>query len=594
MTAPIGADPDPARASAGSVARARRAGPGADRVGGSAAGSSRVEPRGRRDVPDGARAPGRRVPHVVRNAYRRWARRRGFGLFAVQVGVITLVALVAAGIAVAVQAAQVREAAEERVVVLARTVASLPVVAEALRSDDPSAVIQPVTSAMEQASGAEYIAVVDMDGIRVAHPQPELVGQPVSSDHSAIRAGEEFSGAEQGPMGVTLRAKVPVRAVDGEIVGTVSVGILLSAVQREVAVSAAQIAVPALAAVLLGTFVAWRVTAGLRRRLFGVEPDEMLALVQSRQAMTDGVQDGFVGVDANGRIAFVNPGAQRLLGVTGSLTGDEAASVLPAEIAAFLADGSGRATRQLRSRGRTLVATRSTAVADGREVGAMLVLQDRSELESMLRTLEDERRRSRSLRAEAHDFDNRMHVVAGLLGLGELDDARAYLAGLPRAERPGAAAEWSRIGSPLVAALLASRRAQAEAAGVVLALAEDSVVDGAFVCDAAAVTVLGNLVSNAIEAASARVEVYVSGDAHGLELVVDDDGDGVPAADAQRIFERGTTSKRADPWRHGIGLDVVRGFVLERGGELSVTTAELGGARFSVVLPSAPTSAVSS
>ena len=514
--------------------------------------------------------------------------RRGFafGLFVAQVGVITLIAAVAAGIAVFVQTDQVRRSAEGDLEVLADSVATLPVVVEGLLSPDPHAAIQPVTSAMQKASGVEYITVVDLDNLRVAHPWPELVGEPVSSDHSGVRDGERFVGVEEdGPVGLTIRAKVPVIAPDGRIVGTVSAGVPLRAVQLEVAGRAFQIIVPTLFAVLLGLVVSWTVTARLRRRLYGVEPGEMLALVQSRAAMADGVQDGFIGIDDDGRIAFMNAGAKRLLAVSGTVEGTRAADALPAPVVGML-DAEGQpGTRQLVTAGRTLVVTRSTAVADGRDVGTTLVIQDRSELESMLATLGDERARSGVLRVEAHDFDNRMHVVAGLLGMGEFDDARAYLDSLPRAQRPGGSQEWQHIQSPMLAALLASRQAQADAEGIALTVSEDSRVAPGVTVGPAELTVVGNLLSNAIEAADAHIEVFLFGDVDGLELIIDDDGPGVAEADAQRIFEHGRTSKDADGWRHGIGLAVVHDHVSERGGEISIDRAELGGARFQVQLP---------
>lgn len=521
------------------------------------------------------------------------ARRRGFafGLFVAQVGVITVIAAVAAGIAVFVQADQVRHSAEGDLEVLADSVATLPVVIDGLQSPDPHSAIQPVTSAMQKAAGVSYITVVDLDNLRVAHPWPELVGEPVSSDHSGVRAGERFVGSEEdGPVGLTLRAKVPVIAPDGRIVGTVSAGVPLRAVQEEVAGRALQIILPTLVAVLLGLVVSCTVTARLRRRLYGVEPGEMLALVQSRAAMTDGVQDGVIGIDDDGRIAFMNAGAKRLLAVDGPVEGLHARQALPAAVAALL-EGTGRPdTKQLVTAGRTLVVTRSTAVADGRNVGSTLVIQDRSELESMLATLGDERARSGVLRVEAHDFDNRMHVVAGLLRLGEFDDARAYLDSLPRAERPGASRQWQRIESPMLAALLASRQAQADAEGLTLTISEDSRVAPDVAVGPAELTVVGNLLSNAIEAARTSIDVFLIGDADGLELIIDDDGPGVSEADVLRVFEPGQTSKDSDGWRHGIGLAVVHDHVSERGGEISIGRADLGGARFQVQLP-APSAA---
>lgn len=526
-----------------------------------------------------------------RPAARRAHRRIGFGLFAVQVGIILLVGAVAAGIAVFAQIEQVRRGAESDLLVLARSIATLPVVIDGLTSDDPTSTIQPVATAMQEAAGVEYITVVDMQGLRVAHPQSDLIGEPVSSDHSAVRAGEEFSGSESGPMGLTLRSKVPVFDGNGEVIGTVSVGLAQNAVDQQVLWRVAQVSVPTLIAVLVGVGLAWAVTTGLRRRLYGVRTDEMLAMVQAHQAVTNGVRDGIIGVDRDDRIAVVNSEAQRLLSLSPSddgFVGMSAKEVLPASVLGVLTADTERLTRQVTAAGRTLIATRAPAIADGRDVGAMVVIQDRSELDAMLETLERERTRTETLRIETHDFENRIHVVAGLLGLGDLEDARAYLAALPRGERPGDDRQWAPLRSPLMAALLASRQAQAKTRGIELSLTEDSRIDTGFICGPEEITVVGNLVSNAIEAAHHSVDVFLRGDAEGLDIVVDDDGVGLAADDAEAVFAAGNTSKTADAWRHGIGLDVVRTSVQERGGLVSVGRADAGGARFTAHLPSAP------
>lgn len=523
-------------------------------------------------------------------------RRLGFGLLALHAGIILLVGALAAGIAIFAQVEQVRRDAEEDLLVLARSVATLPVVVEALQGEDPAAKIQPVAAAMQAAAGVEYITVVDLDGIRVAHPQEDLIGEPVSSDHSSVLAGEEFSGTEVGPMGLTLRSKVPVFDEDGGVIGTVSVGVAQAVVDQQTVWRIAQVTAPTLLAVLIGVGLAWAVTSTLRRRLYGVRADEVLALVQAHQAVTEGVRDGIVGVDAAGRITVVNSEAHRLLSLDaehGSVEGMPAAEVLPPAILRVLTADERRLTRQVTAAGRTLIASRSPAVADGRDVGTMIVLQDRSELDAMLATLELERTRTEQLRIEAHDFENRIHVVTGLLGLGDLDDAREYLAALPRGQRPGDDAQWDRLHSPLMAALLASRQAQARAEGIALELTEDSRIEASFACSTAEITVVGNLVSNAIEAACERIDIFVRGDEEGLEVVVDDDGEGLSDAGAEAMFARGATSKTADAWRHGIGLDVVRWHVSERGGFISVTRSESGGARFTAHLPAAlPTDAV--
>lgn len=519
---------------------------------------------------------------------RRQRRRFGFGLFATQVAVILAIAAIVAGFTVAAQIEQVRREAEQDVKVLADSVAALPDVIAAIESDDPTAALSPIATALQEAAGVEYIAIVNMDGDRVFHTNPELIGKAVSSDHSAIREGKEFVGSENGPTGLTLRAKVPVFS-DGAVIGTVSAGVLQSDVDHAILGRVAQVTIPTVIAVIVGVGVAWFVTSGLRRRLYGIGPDDILALVQTRQAATDGVRDGIIGIGENDSIVLMTPTARRLLGLTTDPMGSPAKDVLPPELRAFLDADADQSTCQLQTNGRRLVVTRADAQADGRAAGTTLVLQDHSELIAAVSAWEKERTLTDALRVETHDFDNRLHVIGGLIGRGDLEDARTYLSSLSRPERERVTEAWPTVRNPIVAALLASRSAQAEALGVTVSLAEDSRVEANFTCGPEEITVIGNLISNAVEAAAHRVDVFMRGDLDGLELSVEDDGPGIPQEDRANVFTRGHTSKVDDALRHGIGLDVVRGHVIDRHGTIEIDDADAGGARFTVELPAETT-----
>lgn len=87
-------------------------------------------------------------------------------------------------------------------------------------------------------------------------------------------------------------------------------------------------------------------------------------------------------------------------------------------------------------------------------------------------------------------------------------------------------------------------------------------------------------------AAGGQVEVELGASDGAARLVVADDGDGIPASDLERIFER---FYQADPSRYrggaGLGLSIARWIASEHGGTITAANRPEGGARFEVVLP---------
>lgn len=144
-----------------------------------------------------------------------------------QLAIMLITLLAVSVIVVRVEINRVEDTAFSRVALVAEETAQLTAIGNALAEDPANAseVVAPLAHLAESASGVDYVTIADLDGIRVAHPDPEAIGQPVSSDHESIRNGETFRGIEQGPLGVTLRVKQPIFE-NGNIVGTISVGIL--------------------------------------------------------------------------------------------------------------------------------------------------------------------------------------------------------------------------------------------------------------------------------------------------------------------------------------------------------------------------------
>ncbi|WAC66602.1 sensor histidine kinase [Agrococcus sp. SL85] len=504
---------------------------------------------------------------------------------------IMLLVILGTGVAAAlIQERTLRDAYLDRMIGVAESVAQLPSVLDAYDDPDPSRVIQPLAETLRIASGMTYVVVTDRDGIRFSHPNPDLIGQRVSTEPTTAETGERYVGTQEGTLGVSWRAKVPVLGADGELLGQVSVGILESELRADwlddIWILALCLAVAAVLGVVLATWAA----AVVRRRIHGLEPDEIRSMLEVRDATLHGIGEGLVVLDEHARIALCNDAALRLLGRPGeALAGTPVAEVLDAPVDPLLADPG---EQQLVLAGeRVLVARADPVVVDGRTVGTVLILRDRTELDAALRDLAGAQGMTETLRAQQHEFANTLHTLGGLLELGETEAAMQVL---ERAGAGGGALADEQASGVLeleVAALLLAKRAQAREHAIDLLVGEGSHLRPAPGGDAGDwVTVLGNLVDNAIDAAATRVEVQLD-DRDGprgrvVEVRVDDDGEGVPEAERAAIFALEVSTKaHAAGLARGYGLTLVRRVVERLGGEVRVERSPLGGARFVASLP---------
>ncbi len=512
--------------------------------------------------------------------------------------VIVIVALgVGVTATVATSGEQLEEQYGQRALAVAEAVATLPSVREAFDDPHPPHTLQPLAEAIREASGLTFVVIADDEGVRYSHPSPERIGERVSTDPGPALRGEDWIGVEHGTLGRSVRAKVPIFGEDGQVMGIVSVGILMEEVAAQWRRQVPAIALSTLAALSLGVIGSLLLARRLKRQTFGLEPREIAALLEQREAMLKGIKEGTIGVDVDGRFTFINDEAARLLGLTHVPPGTPVEDAVEEGRLLDLLTGQSRGhDEMLVVDEHVLVANRMPVVVRGERIGAVVTLRDRTELEDMGRELTSVRGMTDALRAQAHEFSNRLHTIAGLIELDRADEALRFISDTTMIHQALAESLINRLGSPALVALLLAKAASASEHGIELSVAEGSSHDE--VADTQTlVTVLGNLIDNAIEAitaagqANGRIDVAVRSSDGGVNVRVADNGPGVPPAAAQRIFADGFTTKSdGKSVTRGLGLALVRQAVARRGGTIEVSND--GGAVFTVFLPAPKPAAV--
>jgi len=323
----------------------------------------------------------------------------------------------------------------------------------------------------------------------------------------------------------------------------------------------------------------------------GPEPDEIATLYEQREAMLLGIREGVLAVGRDGRIALMNTEARRLLRLDESCRGRPLEEVVPPGRVRELLSGEVDGTDELAVAGeRVLVVNRMPVEARGEVIGAVVTLRDRTELEKLLRELDSVSGVADALRAQAHEFSNRLHTIAGLIELDRPADAVRFITEASTVHQALTEALVERIGDPTLVALLLAKAAVASERGIDLRLAADAVCVGELGECEDLVTIVGNVIDNALDAVGTSVgqrgwvEVSIRAEPDKIELRVHDSGPGVDAALADEIFCEGFTTKiAASGARRGLGLALVSQVVRRRDGRIAVHND--GGAVFTIVLP---------
>ncbi|MCJ1702263.1 sensor histidine kinase [Rathayibacter sp. VKM Ac-2926] len=517
-------------------------------------------------------------------------------LFAVQLICI----LVIGAIAVLVLAFDARgragDDAAQRSLVVARTVADNPFVLDAAQGADPSASLQPYAEEIMADTGVDFLTIMNPDRTRYTHRDRAQIGLPFIGTIAPAIEGRTFTETYTGTLGPSVRAVAPIESADGTVVALVSAGVTLSRVDASFLPRLQVVAGGVLGAVALGGIGSWLLARYLRRVTGGRGPEQMSQVFAYYESVLHSVREGLLLVDDRGRLVLANDHALELLGLEGvSIPVPVAELDLPDALRAVLLADEPVADRLVVAHERILVVNERPAASPGaRPLGTVTTLRDRTELQRVSGELESMRTLSDALRSQTHEFSNRLHTIASLIELGRPEEALAFAAGELNLSQRLADRVLGSVQEPVIAALLLGKAAQARERGVELHL-ETHLEPGAQGFEPGdLVTVLGNLIDNALDAAASSaadrepwVEVYLGlaedAGAEGAELVlqVSDSGPGV--AEAADVFARGYSTKESDAFGRGIGLALVRQVVQRLGGSIEVTRHV--GAVFTVQLP---------
>lgn len=195
-----------------------------------------------------------------------------------------------------------------------------------------------------------------------------------------------------------------------------------------------------------------------------------------------------------------------------------------------------------------------------------------------------------SMRANNHDFTNKLHVILGLIQIGQYEKAVSYIENISIIQRETISKVMNSIENPSLAALVVGKIARASECNVRFTIKEGTSYknDDITVPSEALVTITGNLIDNALDAMnmdSSNTDKELQFGAYTkdgeLLIIVKDTGPGIPKENLEKIFENGFSTKGTG---RGIGLYHTKQLIESLGGKITVESQTGRGSCFMVIL----------
>ncbi|MGY6026859.1 ATP-binding protein [Streptomyces spinosirectus] len=526
-------------------------------------------------------------------------------MLVLQLAIVVVVLLAVAAVSLAQSEATFNRVEGRRVSALAEQLAAHPLVRSRLVRPAPAETLAPLVHSTLVQSSVTSVTVADARGRVVSSTNPTVIGDRLPLGRG-VATGRGWSGSLTWDGSHELVAQVPVLGASGgtlgRSLGTVMIGEASPTVWQRLSGASSYLLAYLGIASALGVAGSWLLARRVKRQTLGLEPREITGLAEHREAMLYGIAEGVVALDPQHRVTLVNDIGRRLLDLPEDCVGcglDELGieGRLRDVLTGARQDGTAPHDEVVIRHGTVLVMNRMTVIKDGRLLGSVTTLRDRTELARLEREIGSFRSTSELLRAQAHEFANQLHTISGLIQIGEQEEVVGYIRALNRRRNSLDMTVGRRVRDTAVAALLMAKASQAAERRVTLHISDDTSLDRLVPEDAADVaTVLGNLVDNAIDAAAAGepthgeawVEAGLRQDAASVEIVIRDSGPGVAPELAHEVFVHGFTTKAAKEGGRGIGLALTRLVCERRGGEIAVTNTSEGAqftARLSVSHP---------
>jgi two-component system CitB family sensor kinase len=422
-------------------------------------------------------------------------------------------------------------------------------------------------------TGVEFIVVMDMEGTRYSHPVKSKIGEKFigGDEQRVLKNGEEYISTASGSLGVSVRAFSPIYDDDNKQIGAIAVGMLYNKFDNEVYMKMYKFIPIIVAGLILGAVV---ISYSIKKAIFGLEPEEIALILKQKETVIESIKEGIIALDNNGRITLFNEEAGRILGLKDSDIGSSITDfTYDSMVDVFLNSGKPKRNVEIKARpGLNIMCKYSTIKGfKNQDLGLVVTFEDLTEVRKMAEELTGIKKMAWSLRAQNHEFMNKLHTISGLIQLEEYDEAVKFINVIAASKKNISTIISDKIKDVSLAALILSKYSKCEESRIKLIIDEDSKIIKLpeYMTSEELVSVVGNLIENSIDEVkndgTGEIYVKICEDENKIKINIKDNGQGIPESIRESIYKIGITTKKGG---RGFGMYIVKKIIDEAKGTI--------------------------
>ena len=482
---------------------------------------------------------------------------------------------------------------------IAEAVASSPLIDDKIANPDDKKTTELLNEYLDSLKisldNIDVISFVSRENIRLYHSNHELIGTEYDGAIPEFEkvSKEYYTSNETGPSGSQRRAYAAVYDKNGNYTGFVMTILLLENIKAETLQILFIFALITIAAILIELIISAELSSSIKKSLHGYEPNVFSAMFQVRDNILESLNEGVLAVDKNGIVQFANRSAAKMLGKKKAkelINTPFTDCCNDGFIKNVISTGEKEFNIQEQSIDNSNVLIDCIPIKEKDDIiGAVAILHNREEYTKLMEDLAGTRYLVDSMRANNHDFTNKLHVIMGLIQMEMYDDAVSYIENISIVQRETISKIMSVVDEPSIAALLIGKSARASELNIKFILNDESHYSKTdlLLPSELMVTVIGNLIDNAFEAINIkdiqrqkelRFGIYSRENA--LLITVEDTGIGISKDNLEHIYDNGFSTKGEG---RGTGLYQVKEMVEAIGGKITVESQENVGTSFTVI-----------
>ena len=461
----------------------------------------------------------------------------------------------------------------------------------AYNQNEMAILVEYLDSLKETLEDIDIISIVNENSIRVYHSNHSLIGTVYDGNFPKFNEENKdyYAFNETGPSGSQRRTYAAIYDENGNYVGFVMSIMLMKNIKIETLQMLLIFFIITIVAILIDLIISAELSEKVKRSLLGYEPDVFTAMYKMRDNILETLEEGILAVDKKGTIQFINNAAIEMfysksdfdfIGKNINVIGDTILSNIMLH---------GNKELHINIAKADIIVDRIPIKEDREIVGAIAILHDRAEYTKLMEDLSGTRYLVDSMRANNHDFTNKLHVILGLIQMEMYEEAISYIQNITIVQRAMISKVMYAVNEPAVAALLIGKIARAAELNVKFALREGChyVTTDMHLPSEMLITVLGNVLDNAFEAMNEHNNFEqpkellfgIFSKPGAMLITIDDTGKGICKENLEHIFENGYSTKGEG---RGTGLYQVKTMVENFGGRITVESQSGVGTSFSI------------